>query len=57
MTTGDKKITWARGFCQNPKSSLMNQSFTLRIEMDRIEKIYAIFIHSGKFKLNVQAIS
>ena len=57
MATGDKKITWARGFCKNQTSYLMNQSFTLRIEMDRIEKIYAIFIHSGKFKLNVQAIS
>ena len=57
MTTGDKKITWARGFCKNQTSYLINQSLTLRIEMDRIEKIYAIFIHSGKFKLNVQAIS
>ena len=51
MTTGDKKITWAHGLCQNQKSSLLNPSFTLRIEMNRIENIYAIYIRSGKFKM------
>lgn len=47
IIAGYEEIPWTKNDCQL-KRTLMSLSSPLRIEMDKIEKIYGVFIRSGK---------